>query len=436
MRKRIAIIVCKILSVIGKILGKGSSLPGKIALKICPDILGEIKLPKYVVAFTGSNGKTSATEMIAEVLRKNGMKVVHNKEGSNQIEGITTLILKNATLSGRVLADVLVLESDERYARHSFKFFTPTHYVINNLYRDQLTRNGHPSSVFDAILESIHGGKLILNADDPLVSAFGEKFDAVYFSMDENNLSSKTQDYAYSDGEYCPICMEKMHYEYYHYNQIGKFSCEKCAFKSHDASYKITNVDLEKMQLFIDEKHKINLAFSSLYNAYNILAVYALCRELSVESKLIVDVLNNYVMKNDRISEFSTEKKSGKLFTSKHENSVSYNQSITMALFEKKSSTIMVLVDAISRKYYTCETSWLWDIDFERLSQNENIKEIQLVGTYCYDLELRFRDSGLNYKTYENVHQAITEFDENESEQLVVITCFSDRDKVLCEVKK
>ena len=56
-------------------------------------------------------------------------------------------MLTNATLSGRVKADVLLLESDERYAKFSFRFFHPTEFVITNLYRDQLTRNGHPECV-------------------------------------------------------------------------------------------------------------------------------------------------------------------------------------------------------------------------------------------------------------------------------------------------
>ena len=63
MKKLFTIIVCKVLKFVGGLLGKGSSLPGQIALKLCPDILGRIELPKYIVAVTGSNGKTSTVEM-------------------------------------------------------------------------------------------------------------------------------------------------------------------------------------------------------------------------------------------------------------------------------------------------------------------------------------------------------------------------------------
>ena len=144
MRKFLAILVCKAGRFVGKLVGKGSSLPGKYALKICPDILSRVELPPHIIAVTGSNGKTSTVEMIAAILRAGGKHVVYNEEGSNQIEGVTTLVLTHATMGGRVKADVLLIESDERYAAHSFKFFHPTQFVIANLYRDQLTRNGHP----------------------------------------------------------------------------------------------------------------------------------------------------------------------------------------------------------------------------------------------------------------------------------------------------
>ena len=91
--KTIAILACKLLRFAGKLLGKGSSLPGSVALKLDPDILQKIKLPDRVIAVTGSNGKTSTVEMIAHVLRQNGWKVAYNREGSNQIEGVTTFLL-------------------------------------------------------------------------------------------------------------------------------------------------------------------------------------------------------------------------------------------------------------------------------------------------------------------------------------------------------
>ena len=196
MKKFFTILITKFLRIIGKLVGKGSSLPGKIALKLCPDILSRVKLPPYIIAVTGSNGKTSTVEMIAHLLTENGKTVAWNKEGSNQIEGVTTLVLSKSTLGGRVKSDILLIESDERFARYTFRYITPTHYVITNLYRDQLTRNGHPEWVYDALADSISDKmQLILNADDPLVSLFGyERDNVLWFGADK--LSTDT---AYND---------------------------------------------------------------------------------------------------------------------------------------------------------------------------------------------------------------------------------------------
>ena len=105
MKKLLAITVCKLGRFVGKLIGKGSSMPGKFALKICPDILRRVELPEHIIAVTGSNGKTSTVEMIAAILRADGKTVVYNEEGSNQIEGVTTLVLTHATLGGKVRAD-------------------------------------------------------------------------------------------------------------------------------------------------------------------------------------------------------------------------------------------------------------------------------------------------------------------------------------------
>ncbi len=437
MKKVFAIIVCKIIRVIGKLVGKGSSLPGQIALKIDSDILDKIKLPKYVIAVTGSNGKTSTVEMIKEVLEKSGLSVAYNGEGSNQIEGVTTFILDNCTLSGVVKKDVVLLESDERYARHTFKHFVPTHYVITNLYRDQMTRNGHPEWMFDIIKDSIHDGSLlILNCDDPLVNAFGDKT-SIYFGMDEFNGSTKINTSVYDDGVYCPKCKHKMTYDFYHYNHIGSYKCTNCGYKRNEPKYKISDVNLDAGYLVLDNKYKINLALKSIYNAYNILATYALSREVGIKPEIIVETLNNYILKNGRVVEFSIGDKLGTLLTSKHENSISYGQSLRVAANYKKDVTALVMVDAISRKYFTSETSWLWDIDFELLNSS-NIKKIVITGRYASDIAQRFLYANIDFnKVYiqKDIPKAINYLKDNAIGHIFAITCFSDQHKLLNRVE-
>lgn len=438
--KMITILVSKILSFVGKLIGKGTSLPGKVALRLCPGILSQLQLPKYVIAVTGSNGKTSTVEMIANILTAAGKTVVYNKEGSNQIEGVTTLLLNNASLSGKVLGDVVLLESDERYARHTFKYIKPTHFAITNLYRDQLTRNAHPYFIYDIIHDAVDlvpNAQLILNADDPIVSNFGfGRENVIYFGMDKNTLSADHTDAVYNDCHYCPRCKGEMHYQYFHYAHLGSYSCPSCGYSRPEPAYHVTDMDFDSGTITINED-QIALEFASKYNVYNLCAAYTIASLLGVDRHVITGVLNDFVMKNGRNVRFTAGQNEGFLITSKHENSTSYNQSLAYVAAQREESTLVIIVDAISRKYYTAETSWLWDISFELL-EGSNVKNIILSGKYAYDLALRFEFAGIttaNIIVQPNLDEMGKLISAPNAGKIYAVTCFSDKEKLYDRVK-
>ena len=440
MKTAFTIIICKLIRFVGSLLGRGSSLPGEIALKLCPDILSRVKLPETVIAVTGSNGKTSTVEMIAHILTSAGKSFAYNREGSNQIEGVTALILCNCTLSGRFRKDILLIESDERYARHTFKYIKPTHYVITNLYRDQLTRNGHPEWVYDAIKDSIpENCRLTVNADDPLVSLFAWKREnAVYFGMDRQSFSTDENTGMYDDGKYCPVCFGKMVYSFRHYNHIGSYHCPVCGYRRVEPDHRITLADLEEGYLMIDGRDRIGLAFKSIYNAYNILACYTLCRQIGLEGGFIAKEISNYVLKNGRVVNFRLGDTVGTLITSKHENSVSYDQSLRYISAQKEPHAVSVTVDAISRKYFTSDTSWLWDIDFDLLDTPQT-EHIYLCGRYAYDLAVRFSYTAIpqdRITVTESIPESLDTIKAAGHCRLYAVTCFSDKDKILSRVEK
>lgn len=433
----LAILVCKMLRFVGKLLGKGSSLPGQIALKLCPDVLGRMKLPPYIIAVTGSNGKTSTVEMAAAILAADGRQVVYNKEGSNQIEGVATLLLANCSLRGRVRGDVLLLESDERYVRHIFRWFCPTHLVITNLYRDQLTRNGHPEWVYQAILPAIRPETtLVLNADDPLVSRFaqGHAPERVkWFGLEESAASTKEHYGVYHDGARCPVCHGRMTYSCYHYAHIGHYTCEGCGHSRHAPDFAGTSLDLERGKLTINGGTEVELAFRSIYNVYNILVAWSVCALCGVGWEVMAGVINNYILKNGRMVTFRLGGHRGTLLTSKHENSVAYDTNLAYIQGLGQPCEVMVIVDSISRKYFTGETSWLWDIDFDRLAA-PHVERVWLCGRYVNDLAMRLDYSavpGDRIVLVESIHQAAAALREGGELPVYVVTCFSDRDKLL-----
>lgn len=433
------ILVCKILRFIGKLIGRGSSMPGQIALKLSPKILSKVKLPDKVIAVTGSNGKTSTVEMIACILEKEGKKVIWNREGSNQIEGVTTLILSNCTLGGKLKGDVLLLESDERYSKFTFSHFSPTHYVITNLYRDQLTRNGHPEWVFDAIAPSVsEKSTLILNADDPLVSLYGkDRENVVWFGMDKQDFSFAENNSVYDDGAFCPNCKKPMKYNFRHYNHIGDYFCESCGHKKHATDFTITDADLEKGIVTINGKEKITLAFKSIYNVYNILACFAVCSLVGIDEGKIAENISDYVLKNGRVVQYKLGNSNGTFLVSKHENSISYDQSIRYIIGQNQPCGVIIIVDAVSRRYSTGEISWLWDIDFELLNA-PCVEKIYLLGAHCEDLKTRFSFTEIPAeKLYTNpdIEAAIDEIKVENREKLYTVTCFSDKAKFLSKVE-
>ena len=437
MRMTLAIVLCRLLRFVGKLAGKGSSLPGRYALKLCPDVLRRVKLPQRIIAVTGSNGKTSTVEMIAAILRAQGLAVVYNAEGANQVEGVTTLILCHCSLGGKMRGDVLLLESDERYARVSFQHFHPTHFVITNLYRDQLSRNGHPEWVYDAIRSAIHPETtLVLNADDPLVSCFARDHDPArvrWFGLEECSVSTREHRGVYHDGARCPVCRGEMVYSCFHYAHIGHYRCTRCGHSRPTPDFAATALDLAAGRLTIGGRVTIDLAFRSIYNVYNILAAWSVCALCGAGEEQMAGAISSYVLKNGRMVTFTLGRHRGTLLTSKHENSVAYDTNMDYIAAAGEDCTVLVIVDAISRKYYTAETSWLWDIDFDRLDV-PHIRRVILCGRYCHDLALRFSYTGIppeRVRVEESVAAAAELLRGDGEEALYVITCFSDRDKLL-----
>ncbi len=438
MKKIFAIILCKILHFMGKLTGRGSSLPGKAALGICRDILGRIELPDRIIAVTGSNGKTSTVEMIAAVLKGRGIKVVWNQEGANQIEGIVTLALSHASLGGRVKGDVFLIEVDERYAAKIFKYLCPTQLVVTNLCRDQLTRNRHPEKVYENILSAVRPQtELMLNADDPLSSCLARGRGKVkWFGVEKCSVSADHPTGAYHDGAYCPVCKGPMEYDYVNYNHIGSYRCPRCGHARPRPDYLGASVNLENGYLTTGSGVRIRLSLRSIYHGYNALTAWAVCCNAGIPGEAAASILSCHRLKNGRVQPFTLGSHRGMLLTSKHENSIAYDTNLHYIASSERDCVVLIIVDAVSRKYFTCETSWLWDIDFDQLNQL-HVKKIILSGRYCKDLAECFSFTDLhNWSVQPDICRAVAGIGTRGSEDVYAVTCFSDRDKLLAQVER
>lgn len=385
-------------------------------------------------------GKTSTTELICKIFEDNGYKVGCNREGSNLTEGVTTMILNACSLNGECKKDILIIESDERYLRHTLKHFRPKYLVVLNLYRDQLGRNGHPELIYDIIKEAIADDiHLVLNADDPLVASYGFKRDNVtYFGMSKNDFSTDEFVGAANDGAFCPVCKEPMEYDFYHYNHIGSYKCKACGYKRMTPQHAVTNLDLSNKQLTINNKYKITMDLSSVFTAYNLLAAFAVAKLVGVKEEKIIEPLNEYVLQNGRVQKYDINGKPCTILMAKHENTVSYNQNLLHIVREKIPSTVVLILDDVSRRYFTVETAWLWDIDFELL-KSDSVKKIIIGGRYVHDYTTRIEFAGVDMKKvvgFEDLDDMMKEVKEKpKGDMIYLVTCFLDKTKFIARIK-
>ena len=153
----------------------GSAFHGLVMEKADPHFMARAlaPLPYGVVLVSGTNGKTTTTRMVVELLRGQGLKVFTNPTGSNFTRGVVAALLGAMPLNGRLDADVAVLELDEAHATHFVRTVKPRAALLLNVMRDQLDRFGeidYTASLLHKVARATTG-TVVLNADDPRLAA-------------------------------------------------------------------------------------------------------------------------------------------------------------------------------------------------------------------------------------------------------------------------
>ncbi len=387
--KLVILSICKTIQILLKKIGRGTSLPGQIALKLDKNILKKVEKPKTIICVTGTTGKTSICNTLTEIYKQAGRKVKSNVKGSNLKAGVTSLFLENSTLTGKSKSDTFIIEVDERYVKEIFKDFKPNYFIINNLSRDQLARNGHFDLVWkeikNAITSDIH---LILNADDPLIAKFAinHQGKVSYYGMSKNKLSTEKAT-SVLDLAYCPICHHKLVFDYYHYGNIGNYHCPNNDFKRPVP--KIEARINDDMTFNIDNQ-VIKMNNDAIYNVYNLSASYVTACEAGLNKKDIVQALNNLSLTVKRLDTFKIGNTEGVLLLSKNETPISYNQSLEFIEHQDGKKSVIIGFDRVSGRYDLKDLSWLYDINFELLN-NDSIQKIICIGPFANDIALRLK---------------------------------------------
>lgn len=389
----LATIAGKLLITAGRLAGKkGSYTPGVIAMKICPDILRHLsaQVKGDIVFVCGTNGKTTTNNLLCSLLESNGKKVVCNKVGANMLAGITVAFIEKASPSGRLQADYASLECDEASLRHAVKHVRADKIVVTNLFRDQLDRYGELDSTIGLLVEALEqcpDATLVLNCDDPMSSTLGKERKAVYFGINENCNEDVRET---SEGRFCALCGAPLEYSYYHYSQLGDWSCSGCGISRPAPDYAADNIDLDGRLAFdINGKERLNLNYRGFYNIYNVLAAYAAFDTLGIEGNGINQILDSYKPQIGRMESFTIGGKQTILNLAK--NPAGFNQAIATLAADKRTKDVLIAInDAPSDGM---DISWIWDVDFEKLHQ-AGVCSVYASGERRHDTALRLKYAG------------------------------------------
>lgn len=379
----IPIILGKSISIASKKLkkGSGSTWPGEVALTINKTFVKKLlrKNPHLqIVLVAGTNGKTTTTKLLQEVLESQGKKVFRNAAGANLLNGLTSSLVKHATLTGKLNYDAAIFEIDENSLPIILNELTeltcPLSIILLNLFRDQLDRFGEVNSLVKkwqiALKKLPEKTLLIANGDDPMLRFLGEEsgLTTAFFGISEKYMAKKNAPHDV-DFLFCPHCATALVYKKRSYSHMGQFVCPKCGFEN------------KKTETF----ETLPNPFLGNYNRYNInAATLLLQKRFDTPIETIKETLKGFSAAFGRQEKIKYKGK--KVFLLLSKNPTSFNQSIEGVLEEDHTPHVLLLLN--DRIPDGRDISWIWDVEFENLNVAEYIT---ISGDRTYDMGLRIK---------------------------------------------
>lgn len=373
----------------------GTSFVGMMTLKVCPDFLAHCR--KYIknnaITISGTNGKTTTSGLVAHIFEENQNSIIHNVKGANMLTGIANVFALN--IKPFKIFDYAVIESDEAYLTKLYDYFKADYLLVTNLFRDQLDRYGELSTTASFIQNAIDKNKelkLILNADDPLVTNFGKGKNAIYYGFEEVEFCSEIHN-ATSNAPtevFNCICGKPLQYNKQFFAQEGHYYCAKCGFKRPEPNYKGSikiYSDYSELKIRHNDKDfefKINLV--GLYNAYNVLGAVACAMENGIDYQTIKKAVSTYK---------SIFGRAERRIINGHKTLIQLIKNPTGASEVLKTVDLSSnIVIAINDNYADGrDISWLWDSDFEQLKNAQKL--VITSGIRAKDMATRLKYAGI-----------------------------------------
>ena len=402
-RAILAILLCKALRLFSRLVHRGgTAMPGRWALKVCPELLSLLARDVKTVAITGTNGKTTSARMIEEAFAEQGLSFFANRSGANLISGITTEFVMNSSLGGKRKKDYAVIECDEAAARTVFGQLKPQVIVVTNLFRDQLDRYGEVTHTLENIRIAIQGApeaKLCLNADCSLTASLAEDLpnEVVWFGIDPGACPSRPKP-EISDATHCIRCKTEYSYDYITYGHLGGFRCPHCGYRRHAADYAVTDVVEQRpdgssvVMAIRGQKQLVEINLPALYNVYNAAGAVAAVTEMGLGAGAAIQALARFRCGFGRMEHFDLGGGGTRMMLVK--NPAGCNQVIEFLQNIREPSVLVVCLN--DRGADGTDVSWIYDAAFERLADmGGDLEKILVAGDRAADMAVRVKYAGV-----------------------------------------
>ena len=402
------------LSIFGlKILKRnGTHYPGYIALKFCPEFLSHLAQPKKLIAITGTNGKTTSSNLILDVYAQTNLRIAHNSLGSNIQEGIITTLLKGSNFMGnKAKVDLVILEVDERVSPKIYPYIKPDYLCVTNLFRDSYRRNASVEFIADILDQSIpKETKLIVNSDDAISSYIAKDNERFVFSMEAQENEFQIKDSLIKDLVYCPVCDYKLSYTFNRYHHIGKVICPNCGFTNLNPDLSIHKIDEKVHVKYGDRVYLFPRIGENITDFYNMIAAIATCVYSGLSIDEVQKSFEHLTVVQSRFNVVESKGKNLIVMMSKDQNPVAASRVFDYIRRQNTRNTAVIFINENSDHHTGSENNaWYYDADFEYLNQ-EHIKQVIVGGWRILDAKVRLLLADVNESRISLAHDEVSTY--------------------------
>ena len=406
----------------------GTTMPGRLAMKIDSNILETVSRGMEIIVVTGTNGKTTTSNMIGHALSEAGRDVLANRSGANLLPGVTAEFTSSATATGRPRKHYAVIECDEGALKQVVPKIHPKVIVVTNLFRDQLDRYGEVMHTLEEIRKGIRlvpDAILCLNADDSLTAslALGVPNPVTWFGIDCPVGEQKNVEI--SDARYCIRCGTEYEYDYHTYAHLGGFRCPKCGYRRIRPAVAVTEIEkvsssgsIIRMRFGTDgnadhaesadgagaveaasaeTEQEVTIGLPAVYNIYNGAAAIAAYQAAGFDRSEVISSLADVHSSFGRMETFRLGEVPVQMILVK--NPAGCNQALSyLSGLGENYQAVFCLNDRTADGH---DISWIWDADFEKVCGDPHMKHAFVLGDRADDMQLRLKYAGADEKDIE-----------------------------------